>query len=108
MKTAVAHFLFRFIPFSLCCQANAASATDLYMDNCAACHGPDGTAHTPIAKKLGVKSLVESKLTLAEIEHQITAGVKTEKGTVKMPAFDEKLGKDEVSTLAAYVKALQN
>jgi mono/diheme cytochrome c family protein len=108
MKTNALPLLSLFLAFACCNPAVAANATDLFMDNCASCHGPDGKAHTPIAKKLGVKNLTESKLTLAQIESQITNGVKTAKGTVKMPAFDEKLGKEDISSVAAYVKALQN
>lgn len=108
MKTNALPLLSLFLAFACCDPAVAANAKDLFMDNCASCHGPDGKARTPIAKKLGVKNLVESKLTLTQIENQITTGMKTTKGTVKMPAFNEKLGKEDISGLAVYVKSLQN
>jgi mono/diheme cytochrome c family protein len=85
----------------------AANPREAFLANCASCHGKDGRAQTPMGKKLGVKNLAESRLVAAEIEKQILAGVKDAKGAVKMPAFGERLSKEEVSELAAFVKSLQ-
>ncbi|HZF73236.1 MAG TPA: c-type cytochrome, partial [Gemmatimonadaceae bacterium] len=52
----------------------AADGKEVFAKQCASCHGPDGKAQTPIARKLGVKDLTQSKLTEAEIEKQIVEG----------------------------------
>jgi len=96
------------LAFVWCGQARADGTQDNFMHNCAVCHGPDGRAKTPVAKKLGVKNLVESKLDLPAIEKQITFGTKDAAGATKMPAFSPKLSSQEITGLAGYVKALQH
>ena len=93
---------------AFCSQAKAASAKELFMSNCASCHGSDGKAQTPIGKKLGVKNLAESKFQTNDIKNRITLGAKNAKGELKMPPFEQKLSKPEIADLAAYVKSLQH
>jgi mono/diheme cytochrome c family protein len=85
----------------------AADGKELFAKNCTPCHGPDGKAQTPIARKLGVKDLTQSKLTEAEIEKQILEGKRDEHGKEKMPPFKTKLSTNEVKSLVAEVKALR-
>jgi mono/diheme cytochrome c family protein len=85
----------------------AADGKELFAKQCAACHGPDGKAQTPIARKLGVKDLTQSKLSEAEIEKQITEGKRDEHGKEKMPSFKGKLSTDEIKLLIAVVKELR-
>ena len=79
----------------------------LFTKHCALCHGKDGKARTPVAKKLGVKDLTESKIPDAEIVKQIKEGKKGEDGKQKMPPFEGKLSDAELKLLVTVVKELR-
>jgi mono/diheme cytochrome c family protein len=83
------------------------SARPLFNLNCAPCHGKDGTAKTPMARKLGVKDLTLSKIPDAEIERQIREGKKGPDGNSQMPSFKDKISKDQMKLLITYVKELR-
>lgn len=85
----------------------AADGKELFTKHCMPCHGPDGKAQTPIARKLGVKDLTQSKLTESEIEKQIIEGKRDEHGKEKMPPFKSKLSADEIKSLVTTVKELR-
>jgi cytochrome c553 len=91
--------------------AFAASSADLWTDNCARCHGPDGAGNTKIGKKLGLKdysnAAVQDKMTDEEIENAIRNGVKDQKGKERMPAYKSKLSDQEVKDLAAKVRSFK-
>lgn len=40
----------------------AASGQEIWMDQCARCHGPDGKAGTPMGRKLQMKDLANAKV----------------------------------------------
>lgn len=103
MRISVLTFLLVFCsgPLSL-----VGDGKELFAKQCASCHGPDGKAQTPIARKLGVKDLTQSKLTEAEIEKQIIEGKRDEHGKEKMPSFKGKLSSDEIKSLITAVKDL--
>ena len=79
----------------------------LYEHYCIPCHGPDGRARTPAARKLGAKDLTESKLTDAEIAQQIAGGKKDAGGKERMPAFKATLAEPEIAALVGFVKSLR-
>lgn len=87
--------------------ARAASGEEVFVKHCALCHGKDGKAQNPAARKLGVKDLSQSKATDVEIEKQITEGKKDERGNLKMPPFKDKLTPDETKSLIAVVKTFR-
>jgi mono/diheme cytochrome c family protein len=80
----------------------------LYNTHCAGCHGKDGRARTPMAKKLKVRDLTKSKATDAEIERQIREGKQGPKGETLMPAFKGRLTDDEIKQLIEKVKKFRN
>ena len=86
--------------------AQAGKAEDgqkLYEQNCAKCHGPDGSANTAIGKAVGAKDLHSpeaQKLTDAQIYTQIDQG----KGN--MAPFGDSLDKGKINDLVAYVHQL--
>jgi mono/diheme cytochrome c family protein len=88
-------------------KACGGDATELFNKNCALCHSKDGTAQTPAAKKLGVKDLSQSKLTDEQIAEQIRDGKLDKEGSLKMPAFKDKLTPDEVKSLLPVVKGFR-
>lgn len=88
-------------------QARAAESPALFAKHCASCHGKDGKAQTPAARKLGVKDLTLSKLPDGEVTRQLLEGRKDTRGNQKMPAFKDKLSPAEIKSLVAFVKSLR-
>ena len=88
----------------------AADAKENWTKYCAQCHGADGTANTPMGKKLNAKNLTDAKVqagfTDAKAATSIKDGVK-ENGKVTMKAFGDKLSDDEVQALVKYVRSLK-
>jgi len=85
----------------------AATGPELFVKNCAPCHGKDGKARTPAARKLGVKDLTLSKATDREIEKQLIEGKKDDRGQQKMPSFDKKLSPAQIKLLITVVKSFR-
>ena len=92
---------------ALSASAGGAGGEELFVTNCAPCHGKDGKAKTPIARKLGVKDLTQCKLTDVEIEKQILAGKRDDHGKEKMPSFQGKLSDEEIKAIIAVVNELR-
>ena len=96
-------FLFA-IPYSAAAQAGKAEeGQKLFDQNCAKCHGPDGSGDTAIGKAVGAKDLRAAeaqKMTDAEIYTQI------DKGKGNMPPFGDTLDKAKINDLIAYVREL--
>jgi mono/diheme cytochrome c family protein len=80
----------------------AADGADLFKQHCALCHGKDGKANTPVAKKFGAKDLSLSKTEDAEITRQVREGKRDEKGKQLMPPFAE-----DITALVGAVKAFR-
>jgi len=87
--------------------ASAAGEKELFVKHCASCHGKDGKAQTPVARKLGVKDLSLSRVADGEIERQITEGRKDDRGNPKMPPFKGKLSAEEIASLIPVVKGFR-
>jgi mono/diheme cytochrome c family protein len=87
--------------------SRAADSKEIYVKNCASCHGSDGKGRTPAGKKLGVKDLTQSTLADADIEKQIVTGSKDSKGNSRMPSFKETLTQEDTAALVAFVKTLR-
>jgi len=85
----------------------AAEPPVLFLRACAPCHGKDGKAGTPAARKLGVKDMTRSTLTEAQIRQQILDGKKGPDGTLKMPSFEQTLKPDDIESLARFARSLQ-
>jgi len=78
--------------------ASAADGKEIYTKKCAGCHGPDGAGKTTMGEKMGVPTLVGTKLSAAELAAVIGDGRK------KMPAYKEKISAEEVKAVADFVK----
>lgn len=72
------------------------NAINFYSARCASCHGPNGEGGSG-------KSLIDSELTLTDIQNIIYKG-KLEAG---MPAFNGQLSQKDMAKLSEYVKAMQ-
>src|SRR5438874_13179131 len=79
-----------------------ADGAELWAQNCASCHGKDGSGNTTMGKKLGVKDYTKSQsFSDAEAANVIKNG----KG--KMKAYKDKLSDADVKALVAYVRTLK-
>ena len=79
----------------------AADAAAIWSQQCASCHGKDGSGNTMMGKKLGVKDYTkEQGFSDAEAANVIKNG----KG--KMKGFKAKLSDADVKALVAYVRSL--
>jgi mono/diheme cytochrome c family protein len=82
--------------------AFGADAGALWAQNCASCHGKDGSGNTAMGKKLGVKDYTKNQsFSDADAANVITNG----KG--KMKAYKGKLSDADVKALVAYVRSLK-
>src|SRR5215468_2791360 len=108
MKLSTALIVILFIAPAVSVQA--ADAKENWTKYCAQCHGPDGTANTPMGKKLQAKNLtdaaVQKGFSDADATKSIKEGVK-QNGKVTMKAFGDKLSDDEVKALVSYVRSLK-
>ena len=87
--------------------ASAAEDGTVFATNCVACHGADGSANTPQGRKVKAHDLRLSKMTDAEIEHQIREGAKTKAGAVAMPAFGHDLTDAQIQEAIRTVKSFR-
>ena len=83
--------------------ADAAKGETLFKSKCAMCHGPDGKGNTKMGTMLKLKDLGSEdvqKLKDAEIREII------DKGKKPMPAYGDKLKKEEIDDLVAHIRDL--
>ena len=81
---------------------DAPAPKDLYIRNCARCHGADGAGQTELGQKLDVPDLTISgrRMSVKKISRIVT------NGEDEMPAFGKKLSKKQIAAIAAYVRKL--
>src|SRR6516165_5215386 len=81
---------------------SAADASTLWNQNCASCHGKDGSGSTMMGKKLNIKDYRDAKVQSAfsdsEATRAIKEGVKTN-GKETMKPFGSKLSDGDVKAL---------
>lgn len=80
-----------------------ADGKDVYLDQCAVCHGEDGLGKTAKGRKLKVKSVKDTigKESEAEMIKIVTEG----KG-VDMDSFKAKLNPEQIKAVVAYYRGL--
>ena len=106
MKIVVALILFSFAPLF----AHGADPKTNWSNNCMQCHGPDGSANTPMGKALNAKDLTNAKIQSSFTDAEAAAAIKegvTKEGTSRMIAFGGKLTDEEIKALVAYVRGLK-
>ena len=79
-----------------------ADGAALFKQNCAPCHGVDGSANTPAGKSLKAKDLRSAEVQ-KKTDEQLANQIRNGKGP--MPAFN-KLKENEVAELVAFIRAL--
>jgi mono/diheme cytochrome c family protein len=81
--------------------AFGADAGALWAQNCASCHGKDGSGNTTMGKKLGLKDYTKNQ---AFSDAEAANVIKNGKG--KMKAYKQ-LSDADVKALVAYVRSLK-
>jgi cytochrome c6 len=90
---------------SIAAPAFAQSAGEAtYKAKCQMCHGPDGTAATPVGKMMKVPSF-KSPAAKAAPEASYIAITKDGKG--KMPSYNGKLTDAQIREVVSYIRTLQ-
>ncbi|MFY9745686.1 MAG: cytochrome c [Acidobacteriaceae bacterium] len=90
---------------SIAAPAFAQSAgADTYKAKCAMCHGPDGTAATPMGKMMKIPSFKDPDLVKATDAALIAA---TKDGKGKMPAYNGKLTDAQIKEVVTFIRTLQ-
>jgi mono/diheme cytochrome c family protein len=88
----------------------AGDAAALWAQNCASCHGKDGSGSTMMGKKLAVKDYRDAKVQAAfsdaEAETAIKEGVKTN-GKQSMKPFKDKLSDADMKALVAHIRSFK-
>ena len=89
---------------------STARAHDLFIQNCARCHGSDGRADTALGRLYQTPNLTDPewwsrnpKLATPQAMRNIVT-----KGKSGMPAFGKKLKRAEISALVNYMYAFKN
>ena len=82
--------------------AFGADGAALWAQNCASCHGKDGSGATTMGKKLCVKDYSKDQ---GFSDAEATNVIKNGKG--KMKAYKDKLSDADVKALVAYVRSLK-
>ena len=80
------------------------AGANTYKAKCAMCHGPDGTAATPVGKMMKVPSFKDPVLVKTS-EAALIAVTKDGKG--KMPAYNGKLTDAQIREVVSYIRTLQ-
>lgn len=78
---------------------------DLFVKNCASCHGKDGRAKTFKAKFNHARDLTNVNWQESTSDEHIYYSIL--KGDDRMPAFGKRLSKPEIAALVTYVRMLR-
>jgi len=78
------------------------AGADTYKAKCQMCHGPDGTAATPMGKMMKIPSFKD--FTKASDASLIAI---TKDGKGKMPAYNGKLTDAQIKEVVSYIRTLQ-
>lgn len=77
---------------------------DLYLKNCARCHGEDGKSQTKIGESLEATDLTSREVRKTKMKSVIET---ITHGREAMPSFEKKLSKKEIKALSKYIRTLK-
>jgi mono/diheme cytochrome c family protein len=80
------------------------AGADTYKAKCQMCHGPDGTAATPMGKMMKITSFRDPAV-VKESDADLIATTKDGKG--KMPAYNGKLTDAQIKEVVSFIRTLQ-
>lgn len=81
-------------------QEDAVVINIAWKENCARCHGMDGSGNTPEGRMVKAANLAQSKASPEEMANTIA------KGRNKMPSFGQTLSPKVIEGLARYIQGL--
>jgi cbb3-type cytochrome c oxidase subunit III len=81
------------------------SGRAVYANNCARCHGGDGTSQTTMGQMTEAPNLTDADWQRGKSTSRMVASVANGRG--QMPAFKKKLSRQEIAAAVAYVRALR-
>ncbi len=88
----------------------AAAAADNWAQDCASCHGGDGTGQTKMGRRLGVRDLTDAdyqkSFTDDQLFKNLKAGENWPDGRVKMKPYGDQLSDPEIKDLVGFVRGL--
>ena len=82
----------------------ADGGADTFKAKCAACHGASGAGDTGMGKTLKLRDLGSAEVQ-AQSDEELTTIVTKGKG--KMPAYDGKLTKEQITDVVKYIRTLK-
>ncbi len=77
---------------------------DLYLRNCARCHGADGKSETGLGKSLDAADLTDAEV--KEKKQKTIIKIITD-GEDQMPAFGKKITRADIKALTKYIRKLK-
>jgi cytochrome c oxidase cbb3-type subunit 3 len=86
-------------------QSAAERGRAVYANNCARCHGGDGTSQTTMGRMTEAPNLTEPAWQRGKSTSRMIASVANGRG--EMPAFKKKLSRQDIAAAVAYVRALK-
>jgi cytochrome c6 len=89
---------------ALCTPSFADGGADTYKAKCAMCHGATGAGDTAMGKNLKLRDLGSPEVQKLSDEELTTI---VAKGKGKMPAYDGKLTKDQITDVVKYIRTLK-
>ena len=81
------------------------SGRSVYTANCARCHGADGQSHTSMGEMTEAPDLTDAAWQSRRSNARMIASVTNGRG--EMPAFKQKLSRQEIAVAVAYVRTLK-
>jgi mono/diheme cytochrome c family protein len=82
----------------------ADGGADTFKAKCAACHGASGAGDTGMGKTLKLRDLGSAEVQ-AQSDEELTTIITKGKG--KMPAYDGKLTKEQITDVVKYIRTLK-
>lgn len=86
-------------------QSSAERGREVYANNCARCHGGDGTSQTNMGRMTEAPDLTDAGWQRGKSSSRMIASVANGRG--EMPAFKKKLSRQDISAAVAYVRTLR-
>ena len=88
----------------------AAPAAENWDNDCAKCHGADGSGNTKIGKKLKLKDYTDAQVQAGLKDEEMAKAIKegiSENGKERMKAFKDDLSDAEINALVAHIRTLK-
>lgn len=86
-------------------QRTRARGREVYISNCARCHGGDGRGQTTLGLSVEAPDMTDARWHARRGARRMTQSVARGRG--QMPAFAGKLAKNDIAAVVAYVRTLR-